>query len=77
MDVTLIGSCSPRHAWEDYRNLQVVSASLDVTGDDWNDVHSALIRPDGHIAWAIPRSYPNPGQTIKEGIARWCGNVTE
>ncbi|WP_405083092.1 monooxygenase [Paenibacillus chitinolyticus] len=63
--------------WEDYRNLQIVSASLDVTDDDWNDVHSALIRPDGHIAWAIPRSNPNSGQTIKEGIARWCGNVTE
>ncbi|MFF2154877.1 monooxygenase [Paenibacillus chitinolyticus] len=62
--------------WEEYRNLQVVSASLDVTGDDWNDVHSALIRPDGHIAWAISRSNPNPSQTIKEGIARWCGNVT-
>lgn len=62
--------------WESYNNLQVVHASLAEADADWNDVHTALIRPDGHIAWAILLSDPNPMQTINEGITRWCGDIT-
>ncbi|WP_145133159.1 monooxygenase [Paenibacillus sp. Y412MC10] len=63
--------------WETYSNLQVLHASLAEADADWNDVHTALIRPDGHIAWAISLSEANPMQKINEGITRWCGDITD
>ncbi|CAH0122441.1 MULTISPECIES: monooxygenase [unclassified Paenibacillus] len=60
-------------SWETDGPLQVVHASLGQSEPDWIDVHTALIRPDGHVAWAVSLSDSDPMQTIKEGIARWCG----
>ncbi|MBU7314873.1 monooxygenase [Paenibacillus oleatilyticus] len=62
--------------WEGYGHIQVVRASIAGSGNEaeWDDVHTALIRPDGHIAWAVPRSEPQPLEAIKRGIARWCGS---
>lgn len=39
--------------WETYSNLQVVHASLAEADADWNDVHTALIRPDGHVCLGV------------------------
>ncbi|MEC1478630.1 monooxygenase [Bacillus haynesii] len=41
---------------------------------EWNGVKAALIRPDGHVAWAVDESMENAEQLIADGIRRWCGN---
>lgn len=41
---------------------------------EWNGVKAALIRPDGHVAWAVDESMENTEQLIADGIRRWCGN---
>ncbi|MEJ8544748.1 monooxygenase [Brevibacillus borstelensis] len=62
-------------SWKTNSPLQVVYATLAEFEPAWSDVHTALIRPDGHIAWAVSLSNSVPVQTIKEGIARWCGSI--
>nr|WP_277818779.1 monooxygenase [Bacillus sp. TL12] len=59
--------------WSKYKHVQVVRASLIEKTSDWNDVHTALIRPDGHIAWAVSKSEPDRMEAIRQGIIRWCG----
>ncbi|WP_380165255.1 aromatic-ring hydroxylase C-terminal domain-containing protein [Kroppenstedtia sanguinis] len=56
-------------------HLHVVPASLAEATVDWEDVHTALIRPDGHVAWAVSRSDPTPMKKAREGMARWCGEA--
>lgn len=59
--------------WPKYKQIQVVRASLVGGSADWHGVHTALIRPDGYIAWAVSRSEPYPVQAIRKGIGRWFG----
>ncbi|MBW7458040.1 FAD-dependent monooxygenase, partial [Paenibacillus sepulcri] len=56
-----------------YKHVQVVRAALVGMASDWDDVHTALIRPDGYIAWAVSRSEPDPAAEIRKGMIRWCG----
>ncbi|MCZ8520288.1 MULTISPECIES: monooxygenase [Paenibacillus] len=58
--------------WRD-RHLRVVRASAAAAAPDWDGVHTALIRPDGYIAWAVCRSAPEPWEAVRQGLARWCG----
>ncbi|WP_163857162.1 monooxygenase [Paenibacillus elgii] len=58
--------------WEEYGHIRVVRASIAGKAAEWDDVHTALIRPDGYMAWAVPRSEPQPLEAVKRGIARWC-----
>ncbi|WP_426445342.1 monooxygenase [Paenibacillus sp. S-38] len=41
--------------------------------DEWADVHSVLVRPDGYIAWAVSRSDPDPQTKLRQGLEYWCG----
>ncbi|QKG84462.1 monooxygenase [Kroppenstedtia pulmonis] len=59
--------------WSRYKHVQVVRATLAEEAPDWKDVHTALIRPDGYIAWAVSKSELGRMETIKKGISRWCG----
>ncbi|MED4732296.1 monooxygenase [Aneurinibacillus migulanus] len=59
--------------WSNYPHLQFVRASLVEEAPEWDDVHTALIRPDGYIAWVVSRSVPEYLDAIKQGIRRWCG----
>ncbi|WP_127483905.1 monooxygenase [Paenibacillus ehimensis] len=60
--------------WAGDGHIRVVRASIAGQEAEWDDVHTALIRPDGHIAWAVPRSEPQPLEAIKQGVVRWCGS---
>ncbi|TKI56120.1 monooxygenase [Brevibacillus antibioticus] len=59
--------------WSKYKHVLVVRASLAKETADWHDVHTALIRPDGYVAWAVSQSESNPMEAIRKGIAHWCG----
>lgn len=59
--------------WREYGHIRAVRASLAGRDAEWDDVHTALIRPDGHVAWAISRSEKQPLEAVKRGIVRWCG----
>jgi 2-polyprenyl-6-methoxyphenol hydroxylase-like FAD-dependent oxidoreductase len=60
--------------WSNYKHVQVVRASLAEEASAWDNVHTALIRPDGHIAWAISQSEPERMEAIRQGIIHWCGD---
>lgn len=45
-----------------------IRATLAEQANDWEDVHTALIRPDGYIAWAISASDVDRGNRIERGI---------
>ncbi|MMZ64851.1 hypothetical protein D1872_272060 [compost metagenome] len=45
-----------------------VSATLAEPALDWNNVHTAMIRPDGYIAWAISDQERPLERCIEEGI---------
>lgn len=62
--------------WDRYGHLQVIEASLAAKAPHWDDVHTALIRPDGHIAWAVPVSDPDPAGAIRDGVVRWAGALS-
>lgn len=55
----------------DCEKVQAVRASLAETRADWQDVHTVLIRPDGHAAWAAGGSGPNAEETVQAGLERW------
>ncbi|MFW5434961.1 monooxygenase [Paenibacillus apiarius] len=59
--------------WSQYPHLQFVCASLTGEASEWDDVHTALIRPDGYIAWAVSQLATEHLEVIKQGIRRWCG----
>ncbi|WP_068619645.1 monooxygenase [Paenibacillus tuaregi] len=60
--------------WDGYEHLQVIEASLAAKAANWHDVHTALIRPDGHIAWAVSVSESDPAGKIRDGVVRWLGD---
>jgi len=61
--------------WCKYKHIRVVLASLANVDSDWEDVHTALIRPDGYIAWAVSRSEPKRIDAVRQGIIHWCGGI--
>ncbi|MFN2746079.1 monooxygenase [Bacillus sp. z60-18] len=56
-------------------HLKTVKAKAVPERPEWDDVKAALIRPDGHVAWAVSKSHQDPEALISQGIRRWCGNV--
>jgi 2-polyprenyl-6-methoxyphenol hydroxylase-like FAD-dependent oxidoreductase len=54
-------------------HVNIVRASLQDDCSEWKDVHTALIRPDGYVAWAVANTESLPKDLIKQGIYRWCG----
>ncbi|ANY68354.1 hypothetical protein BBD42_19150 [Paenibacillus sp. BIHB 4019] len=58
--------------WEKYGHVEGVQASIAEAGTGWENVHTALIRPDGYIAWAIDRTETAPLEAVNAGLARWC-----
>lgn len=60
--------------WSKYKHIHVVRASLAKGAADWHDVHTALIRPDGYVAWAVSQEESNPLEAIRKGISYWCGH---
>nr|WP_144414323.1 monooxygenase [Bacillus atrophaeus] len=52
--------------------FQTVFASFAEPREQWCGVHTALIRPDGHVAWAVDASDPDCSAVIQAGISRWC-----
>lgn len=53
------------------KGLRTVTASLAEPNEKLRDVHTILIRPDGHVAWAVDASAPDCTQVIQKGISRW------
>ncbi len=53
------------------KGLCTVTASLAEPNEKLRDVHTILIRPDGHVAWAVDASAPDCTQVIQKGISRW------
>lgn len=62
-DTTHYGASAP---------LQTIHATIAEQRPEWADVHAALIRPDGHIAWALSKQQPNLLSLVKKAIHRWC-----
>ncbi|GAB1532913.1 MULTISPECIES: monooxygenase [Brevibacillus] len=60
--------------WSKYKHVHVVRGSLAKGAADWYDVHTALIRPDGYVAWAVSQEESNPMEAIRKGISHWCGH---
>jgi hypothetical protein len=57
-----------------YRDrLDVVTAALADERPDWSDVRALLIRPDGHVAWAL-RDGDRPAMPP---LASWLGRPRE
>ncbi|MFC9709294.1 monooxygenase [Paenibacillus sp. NPDC056933] len=50
------------------QHFTFVSATLAEPALEWNNVHTAMIRPDGYIAWAISDQESELEQCIVEGI---------
>ncbi|MFM9280549.1 monooxygenase [Paenibacillus jiagnxiensis] len=61
--------------WSRYPHIKPVFASLAENAADWADVHTALVRPDGYVAWALSRSESEPMEAVRQGVARWCGEA--
>lgn len=59
----------------DLPHVRIIRAKAIDDRPEWDDVKAALIRPDGHVAWAVSRSQAESEQWIADGIRRWCGNV--
>ncbi|WP_338552190.1 monooxygenase [Paenibacillus sp. KS-LC4] len=59
-------------AWEKYPHVEGVQASIAEAAVGWENVHTALIRPDGYIAWAVDCTESAPLEAVKAGLARWC-----
>ncbi|QOQ56033.1 monooxygenase [Bacillus amyloliquefaciens] len=55
----------------DTDSVEFVRAELSETRADWDDVHSVLIRPDGHAAWAAGGSGREAEETVLAGMERW------
>lgn len=53
------------------KGLCTVTASLAEPNEELRDVHTILIRPDGHVAWAVDASAPDCAELIQKGISRW------
>ncbi|PNB67366.1 hypothetical protein C1X64_31140, partial [Pseudomonas sp. GW456-E7] len=53
------------------KGLHTVNASIAEQNEKLLDVHTILIRPDGHVAWAVDASEPDCGEVIQSGISRW------
>lgn len=51
--------------------LRSVTVSLAEPNEKLRDVHTILIRPDGHVAWAVDASAPDCAEVIQKGIRRW------
>lgn len=52
--------------------LQMIHATIAEQRPEWDDVHAALIRPDGHVAWALSKQQPDLPSLVKKAIHRWC-----
>lgn len=55
----------------DTDSVAAVRAELAETRADWNDVHTVLIRPDGHAAWAAGGSGREAEEAVLAGLERW------
>lgn len=54
-----------------FKGLHTVCASLAEPREEWRDVHTVLVRPDGHAAWAVDAAGPDAAEVIQTGIRRW------
>lgn len=55
-------------AWDN--RIDIVTARIDRRPDSWpTDTSAALVRPDGHIAWAAPGAYAD----LPMSLERWFG----
>lgn len=54
-----------------FNGLHTVCASLAEPREEWRDVHTVLVRPDGHAAWAVDAAGPDAAEVIQSGIRRW------
>ncbi|MEC1289121.1 monooxygenase [Bacillus mojavensis] len=54
-----------------FNGLHTVCASLAEPHEEWRDVHTVLVRPDGHAAWAVDAAGPDAAEVIQSGIRRW------
>ncbi|EJW15963.1 monooxygenase [Paenibacillus alvei] len=52
--------------------LQMIHATIAEQRSEWADVHAALIRPDGHVAWALSKQQPDLPSLLQKAIHRWC-----
>ncbi|MFB5269221.1 monooxygenase [Paenibacillus enshidis] len=52
-----------------HQHIKTVSATLVAPAQGWDDVHTALIRPDGYIEWAITGTEPDCLDRMQQGIA--------
>lgn len=57
--------------WPGSEHVRVVNASLTKANPDWSGVRAALVRPDGHVAWAVAKSDPAPRDSVARGMSRW------
>ncbi len=55
----------------DTDSVATVRAALFETRIGWDDVHSVLIRPDGHAAWAAGGSGREAEEAVLAGLERW------
>ncbi len=55
----------------DTDSVAAVRADLAETRADWDDVHTVLIRPDGHAAWAAGGSGREAEEAVLAGLERW------
>ncbi len=51
------------------KGLRTVTASLAEPNEKLRNVHTILIRPDGHVAWAVDASAPDCSEVIQKGSA--------
>ncbi|MCM3293921.1 monooxygenase [Paenibacillus sp. MER 180] len=55
--------------------LRIIQATIAARRAGWEDVYAVLIRPDGHVAWAL-RKYSDARSELpallQYGIQRWC-----
>ncbi|MDP4097830.1 monooxygenase [Paenibacillus sp. P96] len=55
----------------DDQRVLVVQGEVESTKADWHNVHAALVRPDGYVAWAVNRTEDNVHEIIKKGLDHW------
>ncbi|MCC9021338.1 monooxygenase [Bacillus nakamurai] len=55
----------------DTGRVAAVRAFLSETRADWQNVHTVLIRPDGHVAWAADVLKTDAEEVVLAGMKRW------
>lgn len=60
-----------------FTQLRYVTAVILKQLPEWENVHSVLVRPDGHMAWALDNGVEDPYSLIRKGVHNWCGAIAE